>query len=80
MGFYELNGTALPVHGAVVGAIVTNRTLSQAAQQFAVSQGIHVVDRSVMQRWATYGVARLLAPAADSTPRPEPAAPALVAA
>ncbi|WP_306211055.1 restriction endonuclease [Actinoplanes sp. RD1] len=70
---HALNGTARPVHAADVVAIVTNRTLSQAARQFAASQGIHVVDRAVMQRWATYGVAWLPAPEPGATPYADPA-------
>ena len=52
----ELNGTARQEHGADIVGIVTNRTLSDAAQGFATRQQIHVVDRPVLQRWATYGV------------------------
>jgi hypothetical protein len=53
---HQLNGTARPVHGADIVGIVTNRTLSDAAEAFAVSQGIYIVDRRVLKRWATYGV------------------------
>lgn len=53
---YELNGTARPVHGADIVGIVTNRALSDGAATFAESQAIHVIDRPVLKRWATYGV------------------------
>jgi restriction system protein len=53
---FELNGTARPVHNADVVAIVTNRALTSAAERFAAMQGIHVIDRRRLERWATYGV------------------------
>ena len=56
---HELNGTARPEHGADIVGIVTNRTLSDRAQSFATRHKIHVIDRSVLKRWATYGVSWL---------------------
>ncbi|WP_436528498.1 restriction endonuclease [Actinoplanes sp. HUAS TT8] len=53
---HQLNGTARPIHGADIVGIVTNRALSASAEAFADSQGIHIVDRRVLKRWATYGV------------------------
>jgi hypothetical protein len=53
---HQLNGTARPIHGADIVGIVTNRALSDSAEAFAASQGIHNVDRRVLKRWATYGV------------------------
>ena len=56
---YELNGTARPEHGADIAGLVTNRTLSDTARNFAIRHQIHVIDRPVLQRWATYGVSWL---------------------
>ncbi|MEU5554477.1 restriction endonuclease [Micromonospora sp. NPDC047793] len=55
----ELNGTARQEHGADIVGIATNRTLSEAARQFAARHQIHVIDRPVLIRWATYGVSWL---------------------
>lgn len=55
----ELNGTARQEHGADIVGIITNRTLSDSAQSFAARHRIHVIDRRVLQRWATYGVSWL---------------------
>lgn len=57
---HELNGTARPEHGEDIVGIVTNRAVSDAAERFAVRHAIHVIDRGVLQRWATYGVSWLL--------------------
>jgi restriction system protein len=56
---YELNGTAVQVHRADIVGIATNRTLTDNARAFAVTHGIHVIDRRVLELWATYGVSWL---------------------
>ncbi|MFJ1541903.1 restriction endonuclease [Micromonospora chalcea] len=57
--FHELNGTARQEHGADIVGLVTNRTASTAAQDFATKHRIHFINRRVLQRWATYGVSWL---------------------
>jgi hypothetical protein len=42
---HELNGTARQEHAADIVGIVTNRTLSDAAQRFVIKHRIHVIDR-----------------------------------
>ncbi len=48
----RLNGTARPVHGADVVVAVTNGRFSTRAPAFAKAQRIHLVDRSLLARWA----------------------------
>ncbi|MFI7072558.1 restriction endonuclease [Micromonospora sediminicola] len=56
---HELNGTARQEHGADIVGLVTNRTASLAAQDFAAKHRIHFINRSVLERWATYGISWL---------------------
>lgn len=66
---HELNGTAWQEHHADIAVMVTNRTLSDAAQRFADKHGIHVIDRATLERWATYGVPWLPSdPSGEETP------------
>ncbi|MEU5931069.1 restriction endonuclease [Micromonospora sp. NPDC047187] len=57
--FHELNGTARQEHGADIVGLVTNRTASSAAQEFATKHRIYLINRPVLERWATYGVSWL---------------------
>ncbi|MFH8492395.1 restriction endonuclease [Streptomyces longisporoflavus] len=47
-----LNGTGRPVHGGDVVVMVTNGRISQPARDFARQQGLHLVDRQLLERWA----------------------------
>ena len=48
----RLNGTARPVHRADVVVLVTNGRFTRDAYQFARSQGIDLVARERLTRWA----------------------------
>ncbi|MEV0271144.1 restriction endonuclease [Hamadaea sp. NPDC050747] len=56
---YALHGTAVPIHKAHIVAMVTNRRVSDTARAFAKQQGIHIIDRPQLEKWATYGVSWL---------------------
>ncbi|MFI9213955.1 restriction endonuclease [Streptomyces sp. NPDC053253] len=47
-----LNGTGRPVHKGDVVVLVTNGRFSKPAVDFARSQRLHLVDRSVLAQWA----------------------------
>ncbi|MEW1551649.1 restriction endonuclease [Streptomyces tsukubensis] len=54
----RLNGTARDIHGADIVIMVTNGGVSKPARLFAEDQRIkkiHLIDRAVLQRWATWG-------------------------
>ncbi|WP_194909042.1 restriction endonuclease [Catenulispora rubra] len=50
-----LNGNGKLVHGGDIAVLVTNQGLTKEAATFAVDQGLHVVDRDSLRRWATWG-------------------------
>lgn len=47
-----LNGTGRPVHKGDVVVLVTNGRFSKPALEFARSQRLHLVDRTVLAQWA----------------------------
>lgn len=49
---HVLNGTGRPVHGGDVVVLVTNGRFTGPAREFARSQRLHLVDRSLLDRWA----------------------------
>ncbi|MFE5484666.1 restriction endonuclease [Streptomyces sp. NPDC056527] len=48
-----LNGTGRPVHKGDVVVLVTNGRFSKPAFEFARSQRLHLVDRTVLGEWAS---------------------------
>ncbi|WP_265867196.1 restriction endonuclease [Streptomyces sp. SKN60] len=48
-----LNGTGRPVHKGDVVVLVTNGKFSKPALEFARSQRLHLVDRTVLGEWAS---------------------------
>ncbi|QGZ52528.1 restriction endonuclease [Streptomyces sp. QHH-9511] len=48
-----LNGTGRPVHKGDVVVLVTNGRFSKPALEFARSQRLHLVDRTVLAQWAS---------------------------
>ncbi|MFF2305922.1 restriction endonuclease [Streptomyces sp. NPDC058128] len=50
---HVLNGTGRPVHGGDVVALVTNGRFTAPAMAFARSQGLHLVDRALLNEWAS---------------------------
>ncbi|WP_106969497.1 restriction endonuclease [Streptomyces bikiniensis] len=47
-----LNGTGRPVHGGDIVVLVTNGRFSKPALDFAHSQRLHLVDRTLLGTWA----------------------------
>ncbi|MGW6571915.1 restriction endonuclease [Streptomyces sp. NPDC054945] len=70
---HVLNGTGRPVHGGDVVVLVTNGRFTAPAVKFARSQQLHLVDRRLLNEWAT-GSTPLWALLAD-LPAPRQAAP-----
>ncbi|MFE3738880.1 restriction endonuclease [Streptomyces sp. NPDC059134] len=50
---YVLNGTGRQVHGGDVLVMLTNGRFSKPALEFAESQGLHLIDRHLLARWAS---------------------------
>lgn len=50
---HVLNGTGRPVHGGDVVVLVTNGRFTGPTREFARSQRLHLVDRSLLDKWAT---------------------------
>ncbi|MFE4211086.1 restriction endonuclease [Streptomyces goshikiensis] len=50
---HVLNGTGRPVHGGDVVVLVTNGRFTAPAVKFARSQHLHLVDRRLLDKWAT---------------------------
>ncbi|GGR48306.1 restriction endonuclease [Streptomyces cinereoruber] len=48
-----LNGTGRPVHGGDIVVLVTNGRFSKPALEFARSQRLHLVDRTLLGTWAS---------------------------
>ncbi|MER6913393.1 restriction endonuclease [Streptomyces sp. NPDC000594] len=67
---HGLNGTARPVHKADIVIAVTNGGFARQGRRFAEEQGIHLIDRAALQRWATWGrpVSEILGLPAPDTP------------
>lgn len=67
---HGLNGTARQIHKADVVIAVTNGGFSKQGREFAEKQGIHLIDRAALQRWATWGrpVTEILDLPAPDTP------------
>ncbi|MGW6637875.1 restriction endonuclease [Streptomyces cyaneofuscatus] len=68
---HSLNGTARQVHKADVVIAVTNGGFSERGREFAGEQGLHLIDRAALQRWATWG-----RPVTEILSLPAPDAPA----
>lgn len=51
----QVNGTAAPVHGARVAAVVTNGRFSGPAVAWAERHGIRLVDRHCLELWSREG-------------------------
>ncbi|MEW5539590.1 restriction endonuclease [Streptomyces cyaneofuscatus] len=68
---HSLNGTARQVHKADVVIAVTNGGFSKRGREFAGEQGLHLIDRAALQRWATWG-----RPVTEILSLPAPDAPA----
>ncbi|MFG2332908.1 restriction endonuclease [Streptomyces sp. NPDC048604] len=68
-----LNGTGRPVHKGDVVVLVTNGKFSKPAVDFARSQRLHLVDRTVLAEWASgsrplWELLRAVPPARRPTP------------
>ncbi|MFI8769473.1 restriction endonuclease [Streptomyces sp. NPDC053792] len=50
---HVLNGTGRPVHGGDVVVLVTNGRFTAPAVKFARSQRLHLVDRDLLNKWAS---------------------------
>lgn len=50
---HVLNGTGRPVHGGDVVVLVTNGRFTGPAREFARSQRLHLVDRALLDAWAS---------------------------
>ncbi|MFJ3817763.1 restriction endonuclease [Streptomyces sp. NPDC090056] len=50
---HVLNGTGRPVHGGDVVVLVTNGRFTGPALKFARSQRLHLVDRGLLDQWAS---------------------------
>ncbi|MFB7453262.1 restriction endonuclease [Streptomyces sp. NPDC056194] len=50
---HVLNGTGRPVHGGDVVVLVTNGRFTAPAVEFARSQRLHLVDRGLLNEWAS---------------------------
>ncbi|MFJ6784489.1 restriction endonuclease [Streptomyces yangpuensis] len=50
---HVLNGTGRPVHGGDVIVLVTNGRFTGPALKFARSQRLHLVDRGLLDQWAS---------------------------
>ncbi|WP_245728051.1 restriction endonuclease [Streptomyces vietnamensis] len=50
---HVLNGTGRPVHGGDVVVLVTNGRFTVPAVEFARSQRLHLVDRGLLNEWAS---------------------------
>ncbi|MFB9712508.1 MULTISPECIES: restriction endonuclease [Streptosporangium] len=53
---YEVNGTAVSVHGADYAMVVTNGSFTRDARQMADHFGIRLLGREDLNRWAAGGV------------------------
>ncbi|MDX3538914.1 restriction endonuclease [Streptomyces sp. MB09-01] len=72
---HVLNGTGRPIHGGDVVVLVTNGRFTAPAVKFARSQRLHLVDRVLLNEWAS-GSAPLWTLLAD-LPAPQHGAPSL---
>lgn len=52
---YEVNGTAGPAHRADFAVVVTNGMFTKDARAFAERHKIGLVDRALLERWASRG-------------------------
>jgi restriction system protein len=52
---YQVKGTAGPVHGADIGVVVTNGSLTRDAKAWGDKHRLYWVDRERLRQWAEHG-------------------------